>query len=75
MEKTLVKFKHIEESTNSFIEAVYHFNPVQTIQLLKEVTTIRLDDDYYEYCSCEYVPTDQIGAVNVVNVYVASYEN
>lgn len=74
MDKTLVKFKHLEDMDDySFIKSIFSLNPVQTIQLLKEVDSIKLGKDYYKYHSCEYEPTDEVGILNVVYVYVEEY--
>ena len=76
MDKTLVKFKHIEDiSECNYIKALYSLNPVQTVQLLKEVDSIKLGEDYYRYHSCEYEPTDDVGVYNVVYVYVEGYDD
>ena len=74
MDKTLVKFKHVDDMDDfKYIKAIYSLNPVQTIQLLKEVNAIKLDDNFYRYHSCEYEPTDEVGILNVVYVYVEEY--
>lgn len=74
MDKTLVKFKHVDGIDDfEYIKAIYSLNPVQTIQLLKEVNAIKLDDNFYSYHSCEYEPTDKVGILNVVYVYVEEY--
>lgn len=74
MDKTLVKFKHVDDMDDfEYIKAIYSLNPVQTIQLLKEVNAIKLNDNFYRYHSCEYEPTDEVGILNVVYVYVEEY--
>ena len=76
MDKTLVKFKDIDcRDDFDYIKAIYSLSPVQTIQLLKEVNAIKLDDNFYRYHSCEYEPTDEVGVLNVVYVYVEGYED
>lgn len=76
MNKTLVKFKHVEDIDDfDYIKAIYSLDPVQVIQLLKEVDAIKLDDNFYRYHSCEYEPTDDVGVYNVVYVYVEGYDD
>lgn len=75
MNKTIVKFKHVEDtSERGYIEAIYPFNPVQTLQLLKIADSIKLGDDYYTYEFCEFVPSTNKEILDVIYVYVDGYD-
>lgn len=76
MNKTLVKFKHVNDADDStYISALYTTNPLEVVQLSKETGSIKLNDDYYRYYSCEYAPTDEVGILNVVYIYVEGYDD
>lgn len=71
MTKTLIKFKHIEDmSENDYIEAIYPDDPLETIQLIKEIGTIKLKDDWYYYEFCEFIPSVGREFPNVILVCV-----
>lgn len=75
MDKTLVKFKNIEDTLdNTCIEAIYPFDPIQTLQLLKLADYIKLGDDFYTYEFSEFEPSTSKEFLNVIRVYVEGYD-
>ena len=75
MKKTLVKFKLYDDCTNtSLIEAVYPSNVIETLQILKEVEEIRIENEYYTYVLSEFVPALTDEFLDVVYVYLDSMD-
>ena len=71
MNKTLVKFKNVNDIGDlDYIKAIYPYNVIETIRLLKLSDSIRVNDDYYVYHSNEFEPADGVGMLDMVTVYV-----
>lgn len=67
----LIIYKDIEDiSDDGSIESIHHANPVEVIQLIKQVNNIKLGDDWYKYESCEFIPTADNIHVDVLHIYV-----
>ena len=75
MKKTLVKFKLYDDNTDTnFIEAIYPNNVIETLQILKEVEEIRIENEYYTYVLSEFVPALSDEFLDVVYVYLDSMD-
>lgn len=76
MTKTLIKFKHIDDTSDyDFIEAIYSDTPTETLRIAKEVCSIKLKDDWYKYCSCEFQPSTHIALMNTIYIFVEGYDD
>lgn len=76
MKKTLVKFKEVEDSSElGYIEAVYPYNVIETISLLKIVDTITIYGESYKYAWSEFEPAISDEFLDVVIVYVDGCED
>ncbi len=74
----LIKYRDVElYGDDNCIKIVEHDNPVVIIQLIKQIDSIMINDDWYEFISSEYIPAriENYGCRNevcedVLNVYV-----
>jgi hypothetical protein len=64
----LVKYRDME--TSEMISATHDCSPTEILRLVKEVDTIKLEDDYYTYVSSEFVPSTDECILDVLNIYV-----
>lgn len=76
MDELLVKYKDVDDFNDySFISAhTYKGKVADIIPLLKQVDTIKLRDDFYSYVSCEFEPSSRVGELDVLYIYVESYD-
>lgn len=66
-----MKFKHIEDtSERGFIKAVYPNDVVESLQILKLIEDIRIEDEIYTYAFSEFVPALSDEFLDVVYVYL-----
>ena len=76
MNKTLIKFKHIDDTSDyEFIEATYTDTPAETLKLIKEVCSIKLKDNWYKFCSSEFQPAKHIAMIDALYIYVEGYDD
>lgn len=65
--------KYINQDTigdNEYIDAVDHDNPVELIQMLKQVDSIKIEDEYYKYSFSDFHPATEYGFIDAVYIYL-----
>lgn len=73
MTKTLVKFKQIDDMSEGYIDATYSDRPTETLRIAKEVCSIKISEDWYKFCSSEFIPATNISSIDVIYIYVEKY--
>lgn len=72
MKKTLLKYKNIEDGTEKgCLQSTYPENVIETLQLVKLVDTIVIEDEYYNYEWTEFYPALSEEYLDVVIVFVS----
>lgn len=77
MKELLVKYKDVDDMDDySYLSAnFYKDNVASLLQIIKQVDSINLNDEYYTYESSEFVPSKGNGYLDVLHIYVSSYED
>lgn len=71
MERVIIKYKSVEDySVNGFIKAVYTDIPFDILRILKEVGSVIIDGEHYEYLSSTYKVPEFEEELDVVMIYV-----
>lgn len=75
MAQTLVKFKHIEDTSDntSFIKAMWSDSPLIILELAEKTGNIILEDETYFYEFSEFIPAINREFANVLVIYVDNY--
>ena len=67
----LIKYRDVEiVGENDCVKIIEHDNPVVVIQTIKQIDSIMINDEWYEYVSSEYIPARTRECVDVLNIYV-----
>lgn len=75
MNELLVKYKDVNDhSEGGYIAANMCKGRVcDLLPVIKQVDSIRLGEDWYTYCSSEFIPSDGTGFLDVLYIYVEEY--
>ena len=67
----LVKFKYIEASDDyDYIKAVDYDDPTEIIKLVKQVDSIIINDEWYEFAWSEFKPAESKECLDILNIFV-----
>lgn len=66
-----MKYKYIEDiSENGYIKAVYTDTPQELIRVAKEVDSILIDGDVFEFTSCEMCVPETDHNIDCIKIFV-----
>lgn len=76
MNELLVKYKDANDTSEfGYILAnTYNGRVADLIPIVKQVDSIQLEEKWYKYVSCEFVPSSDIGILDVLYIYVDGYD-
>lgn len=76
IDELLVKYKHIDDtSSRGYISATtYNGRVADILPMLKQVDSIKLNDDWFVYVSSEFVPAKSNPELDVLYIYVEGYD-
>ncbi|HZK00198.1 MAG TPA: hypothetical protein VFC79_09325 [Tissierellaceae bacterium] len=76
IDELLVKYKHIDDtSSHGYISAtIYKGRVADILPVIKQVDSIKLNDDWFVYQSSEFQPSSGVGFLDVLYIYVEGYD-
>ena len=77
MNELLVKYKHVNDSSERgcILSNIYNGRVADLIPIVEQVDSIQLEENWYKYVSCEFIPSADIGILDVLYIYVDGYDD